>query len=119
MKNKKVYYLFTLLILFLWSPIFANRSKEKPLNISNIELAYPSPSIPFYHFNAELELPHASIMEVVAEVNGKALRFLDLHRSDELKDKNRPPLSHRPPSGYGLSQDGTLYHHPHVVGWMQ
>jgi hypothetical protein len=32
---------------------------------------------------------------------------------------DKPVLSHRPPSGYGLSQDGTLYHHPHLVGWVK
>jgi hypothetical protein len=119
MQNRKIMYLSVVLTLFLWVSSYANKTKDKPLKINNLELAYPSPAIPFYHFNAELELPHASIIEVVAEVNGKVLRFIDLHRSDELKDHNRPPLSHRPPSGYGLSQDGTLYYHPHVVGWMQ
>jgi hypothetical protein len=32
---------------------------------------------------------------------------------------DRPPISHRPPSGYGLSQDATLYENLHVVGWVK
>lgn len=89
------------------------------LIIHRIEMGYPCPAIPFYHFIAELELPRPSIIEVEAIVNGKALRFTDLHREDEVTDMNRPIISHRPPSGYGLSQDGTLYHHPHLVGWVK
>ncbi len=119
MKNRNIFCLSVLIALFLGHSSYASITKDKPLNISKLDLAYPSPAIPFYHFNAELELPNASIIEVEASVNGKVLRFVDLHRSDELKDMNRPALSHRPPSGYGLSQDGTLYHHPHLVGWMQ
>jgi hypothetical protein len=37
----------------------------------------------------------------------------------KLLNMDKPVLSHRPPSGYGLSQDGTLYHHPHLVGWVK
>ena len=97
----------------------AKDKREKELVIQELKLDYPCPAIPFYHFFAELELPHASIIEVEAAVNGKTLRFTDLHRAGENKDKNRPVISHRPPSGYGLSQDGTMYHHPHLVGWVK
>jgi hypothetical protein len=93
--------------------------KDKVLKVNKLEIGYPCPAIPFYHFLAELELPQPSIIEVEAAVNGKVLRFTDLHRADEITDMNRPVISHRPPSGYGLSQDGTLYHHPHLVGWMK
>ena len=48
------------------------KSKEtKELNIKNIELGYPAPGIPFYHFKADLELPQPSIIEVEAAVDGK------------------------------------------------
>lgn len=109
------------IVFFLFVSIicYAYKGKNDELKISKIELGYPCPAIPFYHFMAEIELPQASIIEVEAAVNNKVLRFIDLHRSDELTDMNRPAISHRPPSGYGLSQDGTLYHHPHLVGWMQ
>lgn len=92
---------------------------DKELKISHLELGYPCPAIPFYHFIAEIDLPQASIIEVEAAIDGKVKRFVDLHRADEITNLNKPALSHRPPSGYGLSQDGTLYEHPHVVGWMQ
>jgi hypothetical protein len=112
--------LFVFIIFFTFSSVVIGKNdKNKELTIHQIELGYPCPAIPFYHFLAELELPHASIIEVEAAVNGKVLRFTDLHRSDAITDMNRPVISHRPPSGYGLSQDGTLYHHPHLVGWVK
>jgi hypothetical protein len=107
------------LILFFSLPGFGIGEKNKELVIHELELGYPCPAIPFYHFIAELELPQASIIEVEAAVNGKTLRFTDLHQADEIPDMDRPLLSHRPPSAYGLSQDGTLYHHPHMVGWVK
>jgi hypothetical protein len=119
MKYRRFLYLTTFLSLFLFIVSYAKPGKDKELKISKLELGYPCPAIPFYHFIAELELPQASIIEVEAAVNGKVLRFTDLHRSDEITDMSRPVISHRPPSGYGLSQDGTLYNHPHLVGWMK
>ena len=32
---------------------------------------------------------------------------------------NRPPISERPPSGYSVSQDATLYKNLSVVGWVR
>ena len=116
-------YLFLTLVLlpfnFLTSPSIGKENRGRELVIHELKLDYPCPAVPFYHFIAELELPQASIIEAEAAVNGKTLRFTDLHRADENTDRNRPVLSHRPPSGYGLSQDGTLYHHPHLVGWVK
>ena len=96
--------LFFALILVIF--IGTSNSAEK-MTIQHIELGHPTPGIPFYHFKAELELPHSSIIEVEATVNGKTLRATDLYREHDLKDMSKPPLTHRPPSGYGLSQDGT------------
>lgn len=89
------------------------------LIIKNIELGFPSPGIPFYHFKAEFELPQASIIEVEAAVNGKILRSTDLYRSGEMIEDDKPTATHRPPSGYGLSQDATLYKNPLVLGWVK
>jgi hypothetical protein len=114
--KKSIFFLLLTYALFFFTQ--SGFGKESPLQINKLELGYPCPAIPFYHFLAELELPQASIIEVEAAINGKILRFVDLHRSDEITDMSRPAISHRPPSGYGLSQDGTLYHHPHLVGWM-
>ncbi len=100
-------------------PAMSEAQKNKELDIHELKLDYPCPAIPFYHFVAELELPQPSMIEAEAAVNGKTLRFTDLHRAGEITDMGRPVLSHRPPSGYGLSQDGTLYHHPHLVGWVK
>ncbi|KPL13321.1 MAG: hypothetical protein AMS23_08180 [Bacteroides sp. SM1_62] len=107
------------LIFFNSLPGFGKEDRNKELIIHELKLGYPCPAIPFYHFIAELELPQPSVIEVEAAINGKTLRFTDLHRADEITDMGRPVLSHRPPSGYGLSQDGTLYHHPHLVGWVK
>jgi hypothetical protein len=100
---------------------FNSVAKEvsKELNIKHIELGSPVPALPFYHFIADLELPAPSIIEVHAEVNGKELRAIDLHRVKDNTEMNYPPLTHRPPSGYGLSQDGTLYQNLHVTGWVK
>ncbi len=102
------------------STVIAQKPKEdKALTISRIELGYPDPGIPFYHFKASLELPQSSIIEVEAAIDGKVLRATDLKREDELEDLHRPPLSERPPSGYSLSQDGTHYKNLTVVGWVK
>ena len=106
-------------ILLTTSIAFSNDRPPKDLEFASLELGYPCPSIPFYHIKAKINLPEPSIIEVVTFVNGKPLRFTDLHRADENSTLNRPPLSHRPPSGYGLSQDGTLYKNPHIIGWLK
>ena len=110
-------------ILILFGFIFivlTGFTKEKPqLQISHIELGYPVPSIPFYHFKAELELPEASIIEVRAAVNDSSLRFVNLFRSDEVDKIDEPALTHRPPSGYALSHDNTLYKNPVITGWVK
>jgi len=89
------------------------------LTINNLTLGYPVPGIPFYHFRADLELPHPSIIEVEAAVDGRVLRSTDLYKAGQIGDINRPPLTHRPPSGYGLALDGTEYSAPTVVGWVK
>jgi hypothetical protein len=115
----------TLVILIILSStdsgsVYAQKSKEGGnLIIKSIELGYPSPGIPFYHFKAEIELPQASIIEIEAAVNGKILRSTDLYRSIDMVEENRPTMTHRPPSGYGLSQDATLYKNPLVIGWVK
>lgn len=109
-----------LLLMMMLLPSNAQKSKDgKELNITKIELGYPCPGIPFYHFKAELELPQSSIIEVEAAVDGKVIRATDLRRDDDMEDMNKPPLSERPPSGYGLSQDGTHYKNLNVVGWVK
>jgi hypothetical protein len=123
--NRRTEMIFGLLLilsgfLFVTHPVPAQRSRGgQNLNIREIELGYPSPGIPYYHFKAELELPESSIIEVEAAVNGKVLRATELRREDEVEDLNRPPLTERPPSGYSMSQDGTFYKNPHVIGWVK
>jgi len=97
----------------------AKGTKTGKLKVNKMELGYPCPAIPFYHFIAELELPESSVIEVETLVNDKLQRFTDLHKENEITNMDRPALSHRPPSGYGLSQDGTLYKNPHIVGWLK
>lgn len=103
---------------FMMWIVSAKENKEQ-LNITSIKMGLPEPAIPFYNFIAEIDLPEPSIIEVQAEVNGKILRATDLHRIKDEKEMDRPPISHRPPSGYGLSQDATLYKNLHVVGWVK
>lgn len=110
----------TLLTILSASTLIAQKSKEvKELNIKKIELGYPCPGIPFYHFKADLELPQSSIIEVEAFVDGKVLRATDLRRESDAENLNRPPISERPPAGYSLAQDGTHYKDLSVVGWVR
>ncbi|MFI5192834.1 MAG: hypothetical protein ACHQD7_02220 [Chitinophagales bacterium] len=104
-------------LMFLSGVAAAPRPGE--LKIGQLELGYPSPAIPFYHFRAQLQLPNPSVIEVEVAVNGKVLRFTDLERETEVEDSNRPSITHRPPSGAGLSQDNTVYTDPFVTGWVK
>ncbi len=124
MKKLKIFFLIFPIVflasLIHSSSVLAQKAKDdKVLTITKIELGYPDPGIPFYHFKANLELPQSSIIEVEAAVDGKVLRATDLKREDELEDLHRPPLSERPPSGYSLSLDGTHYKNLTVVGWVK
>lgn len=119
MKKSQFYLLAIFFFLMISTLSHGKEKKDTELKIHKIELGYPCPAIPFYHFIVELELPEASMIEVEAAVNGKVLRFTDLHRMGDNSDRNKPALTHRPPSGYGISQDGTLYKNPHVVGWIK
>ena len=95
--NKLKVILFIIFILTQGINLYASPNKDSALKLTKLEIGYPCPAIPFYHFLAEIELPHSSIIEVEAAVNGKVLRFTDLHRADEITDMNRPIISHRPP----------------------
>ena len=111
---------FTFLFMFTITAGNAQKLKErKDLNVTNIELQYPYPQIPYYHFTATIELPESSIMEVEATVDDKVLRAVDIRRDNELGDANHPPQTERSPSGYGLSLDGTHYKKFTVIGWVK
>ena len=119
MKNN--YLLISILFLFI---LLAGTSDgfsavKQELKIGKVELGYPCPAIPFYFLKAELELPYPSIMEVEVAVNGKTLRFTNLHKETDTEDLNKPVLTHRPPSGAGLSQDNSIYNKPYVIGWVK
>lgn len=119
--NKKI----RILILFLVSVFFipygqAQKTKAAgQLNIRSIELNYPVLGIPFYHFRAEVELPRESIIEVEAAVDGKVLRAIDIRRPADFANLSRPTIPIRPPSGYNLSQDRTMYSDFLVTGWVR
>ena len=112
--------LFILTLLFFCSlnQLLYGQQAAGELSIRDIRLDYPQPGIPFYHCNATIDLPQPSIIEVEMAVDGKPLRATDLYREGQLQDMKYPPLTHRPPSGYGLSFDATLYTSPDIVGWV-
>ena len=119
MKTKSFLKSITFLFFLLFISINVHSVPKEELKISKLELGYPCPAIPFYFLKAELELPHPSIMEVEVAVNGKTLRFTNLHKETDTEDLNKPVLTHRPPSGAGLSQDNSIYDHPYVIGWVK
>jgi hypothetical protein len=120
MKSSEKTAIALLLAFLLIFPLTAQRAKQsETLQIKNIELLYPSPGVPYYHLKADLELPRSSMIEVEAEVNGKVLRYLNLHKAGEEEDPSLPAMTHRPPSGAGLSQDNTLYRDMSVTGWVK
>jgi len=120
MRKLSIFLLLALSVLtFSYLTAFGKGAKPKELKVTSIELGYPCPAMPFYHFIAEIKLPQPSIIEVQVAVNGKVLRFTDLHRSDDIFDRDKPAISHRSPSAYAVSDDGTLYTHPHIVGWVR
>lgn len=119
MKDNNLLRSATLLILVLAGSINVNGSTKEILTIGKIELGYPCPAIPFYYLKAGLELPYPSIIEVEMAVNGKTLRYTNIHNENDIKDLNKPALTHRPPSGAGLSQDNSLYSKPYIIGWLK
>lgn len=110
-----------LLLLCFWGFTMPAQAKDNPagLKITGITLGYPHPAIPFYHFKADLELPEVSMIEVEAVVEGKTLRFVNLYKGDVREEADKPAYIHRPPSGYALSQDNTLYKNPFITAWLK
>ncbi len=118
MKNTVSLFFLTFLC-FIFVSVTNAKEKNQTLKIKHIELGYPVPAIPFYHFKAELDLHEASIIEVEAAINGKKIRFLNLYRGDVVEQMDKPAMTHRPPSGYALSQDNTSYKTPVITGWLK
>ena len=118
MKKSVIKYVIALFCCLYMFAEVEGKNDPGSLEITQIELGYPVPSIPFYHFKAKLELPEPSIIEVESAVNGKTLRFVNLYKGDIEEETNKPAFIHRPPSGYALSQDATLYKSPVITGWL-
>ncbi|MBT4399097.1 MAG: hypothetical protein HOD37_06395 [Bacteroidetes bacterium] len=118
MQRFSLRYLVLLVMMFGCIQTGFSKDKTGKLKITSIELGYPVPSSPFYHFKANLELPNASIIEVTAFVNGEEMRFVNLHKGHVEENPNYPAMAHRPPSGYALSQDNTIYESPGISGWL-
>ncbi len=118
MKTAKSFKRILLFLVFSVSLTGITSAKDE-LKITGIALGYPCPAIPFYYLKADFELPNPSIIEVEVTVNGKVLRYTNLHKETDKEDMSRPAITHRPPSGAGLSQDITLYKNPYVIGWVK
>jgi hypothetical protein len=100
-------------------PLNGSVLPKEELKINNLELNYPCPAIPYYYLKADIELPYPSIVEVEVTVNGKVLRYTNLHKKSDEIDLSRPVITHRPPSGAGLSQDNIVYKDLDVIGWVK
>jgi hypothetical protein len=70
------------------------KNEVKSLKITHIELCYPHPAIPFYHFKADFELPEASMIEVETVIDGKTLRFVNLYKGDVMEKSDKPGYIH-------------------------
>ena len=118
---KPNYLIIRIVFLFVFAFFIKGSINAKDeLKIHKMELGYPCPAVPFYYLKAEVELPRPSIIEVEVVVNGKVLRYTNLHKETGQEEvMNRPALTHRPPSGAGLSQDNTLYKDLNVIGWVK
>ncbi len=124
MNKPDFYTLRRTVVLLLAMMLAVNLGAQKPkqgneLVIKKLELGYPCPGIPFYHFKADIELPNPALVEVEAAVDGNILRATDIRRESDTENMNRPPISERPPSGYSVSQDATSYKNFSVVGWVR
>jgi len=119
MQRVNLRYLVLLVIIVVGIQTGFSKDKAGKLTITHIELGYPIPSTPFYHFTANLELPEESIIEVTAFVNGEEMRFVNLHKGHSEEASSYPAIAHRPPSGYALSQDNTIYKKPWISGWLR
>jgi hypothetical protein len=118
-RNTQLFAQAILILCLLSFPLLGYSLDKNPkLKITHAELGYPVPATPFYHFMANLELPEASIIEVTAKINGEEMRFLNLHKEHSEEANDKPAIAHRPPSGYALSQDNTIYHNPWISGWL-
>lgn len=117
--NLKVISVYFLLILFCIPAAKGTTAPKEELKINNLELNFPCPAIPYYYLKADIELPNPSIIEIEVAVNGKVLRFTTLHKKSEEIDLTRPVITHRPPSGAGLSQDNIVYKDLSVIGWVK
>jgi len=107
-----------IIILLLFPSLLAAQKSQGELDVKSLEFGFPQPGIPFYHCKASIALPKSSIIEVEMAIDGKLLRATDLYREGQLGSMDIPPLTHRPPSGYGLSFDATKYTTPDIVGWV-
>jgi len=118
MKPANIYVRIILVFVIAIIPTGIIHAKDE-LKINKLELGYPCPAIPYYYITADLELPRSSIIEAEMTVNGKVLRYLNLHQLNDIEDFTRPAMKHRPPSGAGLSQDNILYKDLNVIGWVK
>ncbi len=110
-----------LLLITLLGSMSLSRVHAQGLEIKDVQLKFPNPAIPFYHFQMKLNLPRPSIIEVKVVVNHDTLRFTDLYSTSmfENMEMDKPAIIHRPPSGYALSEDTKKYKDPYVIGWLR
>lgn len=114
----KLLQMFICLLILLFGSAGSHNANGQELKITKARLLFPKPAFPFYHFKVKLELPHSSIIQVKAIVNGDTLRFTNLYSSNLFQkiDMNKPLIAYRPPSGYALSVDTSMYKNPYVIG---
>jgi len=70
----KIYFLLLIILSGLTDP---GRVSAQDIKIKELQLEFPKPAIPFYHFKMRLDLPHPSIIEVKVIINRDTLLTTD------------------------------------------
>lgn len=92
------------------------KNDSKSAKITHMELGYPAPAIPFYHFIAHVELSDSCFVEVETMVDEKMIRTTQIHSPDQMGPLNQPELSMRPPSAKTVAYNNKLYKSFYLVG---
>lgn len=105
------------MFVFTICSIFAGFPQS--VKIEDTQFNFPNPAFPYYHLKVEVALPSASYADATVYIDGKKLRYSELMSGAEYADIDLryPPIAHRPPSAYALSENNQKYESIVLIGW--